>query len=246
MDPTVYRYDGSFDGLLCCLAECFHDKALPLAVRPLDEPQETLFPVKTVATDLALAARVARSIQERISPEAYDRIRRGFLTCAEEKELLLIRFALLGYRHGAKVVGLATQKDVYALDRALLYLENEAHFQIELLRFSDLGGFLAAEIAPKNNVLPLIAPHFRERFNGEDLMIYDRPHKLGFLSKRSGRWEFFQADDIALPPPGQDEERFRALWKRFYDTVAVEGRINPKLRQTHMPKRYWDHLTELL
>lgn len=240
----VYRYDGSFPGFLCCLAECFHDKGLPQEIQLLDEPQETLFPVKAIATDPALAKRVERSISEKISPEVHDRTRRGFLTCLENKELRLIRFLLLGYKLGPSVVKRTTQEDVYALDKALLNLENEAHFHIEFIRFSDLGGFLAAEITPKNNVLPLIAPHFCDRFNGENLMIYDRAHGLGFLYQNTGRREFFQADRLELPPPDEEEERYRALWKKFYGTIAVEGRINEKLRRTHMPKRYWGNMTE--
>ena len=34
------------------------------------------------------------------------------------------------------------------------------------------------------------------------------------------------------------------LWRRFYDTVAIEARKNEKLRMTHMPKRYWGMMTE--
>ena len=85
----------------------------------------------------------------------------------------ILRFLLLGYKHGAKVTELAAVEDVHAMNKALLYLQNEAHFHIEFLRFSDLGEFLAAEITPNNNVLPLIAPHFCDRFSGENLMIYD-------------------------------------------------------------------------
>ena len=30
----------------------------------------------------------------------------------------------------------------------------------------------------------------------------------------------------------------------FYDTIEVPGRRNHKCRMTHMPKRYWKHMTE--
>ncbi|MFG6373995.1 MAG: DUF4130 domain-containing protein, partial [Oscillospiraceae bacterium] len=52
------------------------------------------------------------------------------------------------------------------------------------------------------------------------------------------------AQDFQAPAPGQEERAYRALWRRFYDTIAIQGRYNPKLRQNHMPKRYWKHLTE--
>ena len=34
------------------------------------------------------------------------------------------------------------------------------------------------------------------------------------------------------------------MWRAFYAHAAVEGRINPKLRRTHMPMRYWKNMTE--
>ncbi len=240
----VYRYDGTFPGFLCCVAECFQDKRLPQEIQRLDEPQETLFPIKAIATDEALAKRVESSVAKKVSPEAAGMIRRAFLTCMEKKELHMARFLLLGYKYGPRVTKLLTNDDVCALNKALLYLKNEAHYHVEFLRFSDLGGFLAAEITPNNNVLPLIAGHFCDRFSGEDLMIYDKTHSLGFLYQKTGRREFFQADSIELPPPGEEEQGYRELWKKFYHTIAVEGRINPKLRMTHMHKRYWPNMTE--
>lgn len=240
----VYRYDGSFQGLLCCAAECFRDKSLPQAIQCLDDPQATLFPVKAVETDLMLARRVERSIPEKISPLAYEMLRNAFLTCAEEKELKMIRFLLLGYKYGARVTELSTNEDVHQLNRALLYLKNEAHYHVEFLRFSDMGGFLVAEITPNNNVLPIIVPHFCDRFSGENLVIYDKNRGLGFLYQPAGKREFFQADSIELPPPDEEEEAYRALWRKFYQTIAVEGRINHKLRRNHMPMRYWPNMTE--
>ena len=240
----VYRYDGTFPGFLCCVAECFQDKSLPQAIQPLDEPQATLFPVKVIDTDVSLATRVERSIPKKISPKAYQMVRHAFLTCMEEKEMKILRFLLLGYKHGARVTELASVEAVHAMNKALLYLENEAHFHIEFLRFSDLGEFLAAEITPNNNVLPLIAPHFCDRFSGENLMIYDKTHHLGFLYRKSGHREFFQADSIDLPPPDENEELYRALWKRFHDAIAIDGRINPKLQMGHLPLRYRPNMTE--
>jgi probable DNA metabolism protein len=44
--------------------------------------------------------------------------------------------------------------------------------------------------------------------------------------------------------PGEAELYYRTLWRKFYDPIAIEGRYNPRLRMTHMPKRYWGTMTE--
>lgn len=241
---VVYRYDGSFQGFLCCIAQSFYDKALPAGIERLDEAQAMLFPVREVETDGQLAARLERSIQEKISREAWDMVRRGFLTCLEHKEMHLLRFVLLGYREGAKVVRLSTHEDVDAVGKALLYLKNEAHYHVEFLRFADYGGFLGAVITPNNTVLPLIAPHFCERFNTENFMIYEKSHQFAFLHRQGGGHEFFRADHIRFPEHSDNEKRCQALWRMYYDSAAVEGRVNPKLRRGHMPMRYWVNMTE--
>ncbi len=242
----VYRYDGSYPGFLCCVAECFHDKSLPQGIQPLDEPQATLFTVKVVDTNQELAGRVERSIRKKISPQALDMVRRGFLTCMDLKELRLTRFILLGYKHGAGVVEMRLQDDVHLLNKALLYLKNEAHFHVEFIRFADYGNFLAAMITPNNVVLPVIVSHFCQRFNPENFVIYDKTHGMGFRHSagKSATGEFFFADALELPPPSEEEEKYRRLWQRFYDTIPVQGRINPKLRRGLMPKRYWPNMTE--
>lgn len=241
----VYRYDGTYPGFLCCVAQCFKDKRLPAQIQLLDEPQETLLPLRVIATDPAVANRIERWVRESISLQVWQMLRQGFLSCDEKKELKLTRFLLLGHKYGDKVRFLSANDTVHEMDQALRYLNNEANRYIEFLRFSDVGGFLAAQIAPHNSVLPLIAPHFCDRFPAENLMIFDKTHHLGFLHRPGGKGEFFEARSIDLPEPDETEAAYRALWKRFYDSIAIEGRLNPKLRQTHMPKRYWAEMTEM-
>ena len=47
-----------------------------------------------------------------------------------------------------------------------------------------------------------------------------------------------------MAQPDETETSYRRLWKRFYDTIAIKERENPRCRQTHMPKRYWNTMTE--
>ena len=174
-------------------------------------------------------------------------MREGFLTCLPQREMALLRFLLMGYKYGGQVVRLTTEPVVNTLEKAALSLRNEAHHILGFLRFADCGEFLAARITPKNTVLPLVAPHFCGRLSGENFMIYDETHQMGFLYRgREGQaGEFFQADQVELPPPSREELCWQNLWKVFYRTIAVEGRRNPKLRQSLCPKRFWPLMTEL-
>lgn len=58
---VVYLYDGSFEGFLCCVYESFAQHELPFAVWTPQRETTTLYPVKDIATDPAVARRVFAS-----------------------------------------------------------------------------------------------------------------------------------------------------------------------------------------
>ena len=70
-------------------------------------------------------------------------------------------------------------------------------------------------------------------------------YHTGLLHQKSGEYRFFEADRVELPQPDENEQQYRELWKRFYQTIAVEGRENPRQRRTMMAKRYWPWITEM-
>lgn len=239
----VYCYDGSFEGLLCCVFESYAQKELPLDVVSLEDGAPLLLPVRMLETDEEKASRVLRSIPQKVCPEALALIRRGFLTCHPKKGLLILKFLRMGFAKGSSVVHMLADETVHELTKAVQHLGSEAHLYTGFVRFSEANGALSAQIEPKNIVLPLIAPHFASRLPRENFLIHDKTHAMALIHK-PGMMGIVPAQEFVMPRPGQEELRFRALWRLFYDTIEVEGRHNPRTRMGHMPKRYWRCMTE--
>jgi len=240
----IYRYDGSFKGLMCCVFESFSQKEMPVCIISVNEPQESLFEVREVVTDNTKASRVMNAIVKKISGEAMTFVYDAYLSCLTDREMHILHFLFLGFKNGARVMKMLTNDTVSILNKAVTHLSNEAALLRGFVRFSDFGGGLVATIEPKNNVLPILKHHFLSRYPDGCFIIYDKTHKLVLLAQ-CGRSRIIRADDFVPPSADIDEMRYRAMWKRFYDTIAVEGRDNPKCRMSHMPKRYWSHMTEL-
>ncbi len=240
---AAYSYDGSFNGFLSCVFDSYVHREAPACFFPPEDGRLSLWPERMVVTDEAHARRVYHSLSRRISTDARELVVRGFLTCLPERELHLWRFIALGYEQGPRIMRDLTDDRVLVLTRAVHHLNHEAHLFTGFLRFSQQKGLLAAEIEPKNRVLPLLRPHFCARYTGESFVIYDRTHREA-LFYRPGQWAIAPVEDFQMAAPGQEELDYRRLWRRFYDTIAIEGRYNPKLRMSHMPKRYWNTLTE--
>ena len=92
-------------------------------------------------------------------------------------------------------------------------------------------------------VLPLLRRHFCDRYRNERFFLYDRTHQEA-LFYAEGRSAVRPLEHFQMAPPDEAEARYRLLWKRFYDTIAIRERENPRCRMTHMPKRYWSTMTE--
>lgn len=240
----VLVYDGSFDGFLCCVHHCVYTHQMPAAIVAQQDMQPTLLDCAEIDTDAEKAARVLASIPRRISDEAAETVQAVFLSCLPEKELALLRFLLLGYQEGSKTTNMLGHPDVAAVLHAQRHLGGEAHLLKGFVRFSDYGGVLAATITPKNFVLPFIASHFISRYSQENFMIYDKTHKAALIYENKEH-RIVHLDSIEFPAVSEEEQQYRALWKQFYHTIAIEARYNPKCRMTHMPKRYWENMTEM-
>ena len=237
-----YLYDGTYAGFLTCVFDSFRHREEPADFTPFSEAAASFYPQRAVETHREKARRVYRSLDQ-FGREGKRWAVRGFLTCLEERELWLWRFYQLGFQEKSAVSRDLTHPVVDTVRKAVRHLEEEAHLLTGFVRFSELDGVLAGEISPKNRVLPLLRPHFCGRYPQEQFLLYDKTHQEALIHV-PGRWSILPMEEFQMGRAGAEELQYRRMWRKFYDTIAIEGRENPRCRMTHMPKRYWDNMTE--
>lgn len=242
---VAYAYDGTYNGFLCCVFESISRKEDPILILSQEIEQPSLIPPLWIETDMGHANRVAASIPKRMGLYAVEFLQKAFLTCLPSKEKHMLSFFRKGYQFGPSLMNMLTDDTVHTLHKAVLHLDGEAHLYCGFVRFSDYGGILAAEIEPKNKVLPILQPHFSDRFPNEAFLIFDKTHKSAVVHEK-GRTEILPLEALELGSPSENERFFRNLWRTFYNTIGIEGRYNPRCRMNHMPKRYWGQLTEFM
>lgn len=241
---VVFLYDGSFDGFLCCVYHCVYTRQLPMQIALIEQAQPSFFEERTIPTEYEQAQKVRQSIPKKISTEAFQMVQTVFLSDAKEKEIDLIKFLLLGYQKGASVTKMLGHPDVAPVIQAEKRLLGEAHLLKGFVRFSEYEGVLISQITPKNFILPFLAEHFSQRYSEEKFLIYDKTHKAALTHDEKGI-KIVPLDVLTLQKEDDKEQEYRSLWKQFYNTVSIEARYNPKCRMTHMPKRYWENMTEM-
>ena len=239
----VYNYDGSFDGFLCCAFESFTRREIPADIVSQKEVQPLLLERYFIDTDAKKAKRVKNSIELKMGRPALDFLEELMFAAFERKENYMLEFLRLGYKNGAKVLDMLADDAVNKLTKAVKFLRNEAHLFKGFIRFCIHGDVLFAKIKPKNFVLPFIAAHFVQRFPNEKILIYDETNKA-LLAYANKKYAISEVSEIDIPKPNEKEIAYQKLWKTFYETAAVKGRINFKRRIAHIPKRYWSALTE--
>jgi probable DNA metabolism protein len=241
----VYTYDGSFEGLLTAIFEAYyrHEKPQKLVCRKnLQQSFNCTF--EHIETDEEKSSRVYKSISSKISRGALENAYHVFLSNIDEPGTVIYRYLKFGWTVGRSIDRHMTDERVYMVHRMSRRVKLEKHRMLGFVRFKLLkGGIYYASIEPDHNITELLAPHFAARLSDQNWIIHDIRRKLAVVYNKK-EWVIVQADEQPVIGESADEQKFTRLWKDFFETIAVKGRINPKLQKNFMPVRYWKHLTE--
>jgi probable DNA metabolism protein len=201
-----------------------------------------------VDTDYTLAAKVSKSIKEKISEDVYGMVCRVALSDYSGKADLIYRFLILGFAIGGSVTEHMSNEVVNNMFRVNKNVGNEVHHLLGFIRFSEQEqGLLTSVIHPKNNVLTLVTPHFADRLPQERFLIYDENRKLATFHIPGNSWILAQVpeiDQMRLKEIAIKEDDYRDLWKAFFEHIAIKERINPKLQRNNLPLRFRKDMTE--
>jgi len=241
---VMYIYDGSFEGFLCCVYNFYYNRLKPAGIASRAHFRPSFYETFMVNTDYEQVYRVRFAIEEKMGRRNLEFLTGCFLTCLPEKEMYMLRYVVKGFKAGPGIINMLSDDDVAVLFKAHRHLEREKQRWLGLVRFYRAGDVYVARIEPKNQVLPMIAWHFTNRFGNQSFMIYDATNKQALIYAK-GDYRIIYVEDIELPPVSEDEKQTQRLWKQFYDTIAIKERYNPRCRMNFMPKRLWRNLPEM-
>ncbi len=102
---------------------------------------------------------------------------------------------------------------------------------------------LYASFEPDFNITGILAVHFSQRLSNENWIIHDVRRSICAIYNKE---EWF-ITDFSLNLDNyisENEKNFQQLWKKYFKSISIKERKNPKLQVHNMPKRYWNHLVE--
>lgn len=240
-----YLYDGSFEGFLTCIyLHYYEEKAAGIFTESNYQPN-MLHSFKSAHTNSTQASTVYDAIAKKISPYDLQRIYKVFLSSSDNKESLLLNYIRFGFKTGSKTSLLHGNPYVSPVEKLERTVSNEIHRLLGLLRFSVLEtGLLYAVLEPDHDILEFLAEHFSDRYKNEPFIIHDKRREKALIAHQK-QWYITDFDDSMIPRLSDDEKDYRALWQKYFESIAIKERINPRCQKNFMPVRYWKHLTEI-
>ena len=108
------------------------------------------------------------------------------------------------------------------------------------------NNFYYAEYESTNNVILILALHFKNRLKNENFLIKDVKREI-YAFYDTKEIIFLDKDDIIKLnlDLSIEEENIEKLWKTFFNTIGIKERENKKVQMNFMPKKYWDYIIEM-
>ena len=236
----IYLYDGKYNSLLSLIIELIKNRIEPLNIKSenayemnlLDEPVYLKLEQKNICIFKKLPKSIIRTIWY------------IFLSDYKDRELLIYNFFKLALKYKEEVFRHRNLEEINQVLKITKYVGSEAHKMKGFLRFKHVNNkFYYAEIEPNNNIIPILAHHFKERLK-EPWVIYDIKRKIyAFYDlKKVVYLNNIQALSLSID---SDEKECEDLWKTFFKIIAIKERKNLKCQMNFMPKRYWNHMLEM-
>lgn len=241
----TYLYDGSFDGFLTIIFDCYSSKTLPQKIYQ-ENNYSTNFLDKTlyIETDFEKSKRVFSGIEKNIGFDALCNTYYGFLSNEKEKEIYLLKYICDGFDIGPKINNQITISYVFKVINMKKRALSECHKLKGLLRFQEVSNNLYyASIHPDNNIIEPLGHHFIKRLPSQNFIIHDKIRDICLLYN-GNEYKIIDSSNIKIPDISYEEQKYQELWKLFFKTIAIPERKNSKCQMQYMPKKYWKDLIE--
>lgn len=247
----IYTCTENFESMMTCIYDVWaarHGSAnVRLELEPVGQ-QEMFGTYVYVERDETKAAKVIRSIQNKISWEAYRQVYLAAMSDDSERLDVIYRFLLLGFAVGAQVTRRMADAPVMQLFALSRRAGNDMHYYREFTRFTRIEpGIYVAHIEPDCNIVGLTAYHFADRMPSEDWIIIDDRRRIAAVHRADQPFyvaELTPEEFARLQQTENYRDIYTSLWQNFFQTIAIRARENPDCQRTHFPLHYRRHVTE--
>lgn len=255
VEDVVFIYDRSWDGMLTAVFDAFFRHSFPVAMLDETETPPMFVEVHRVTTDEEKAGRVFRALQKKLTPAALNSLATSLYSELPGLDMHLFLYICKAVKAERSIETHFADADVLFVTNASRRVGRERLRMMQFIRFQKTAdGTYFAMVEPDCDVLPLVLPHFSDRFSEERWLIYDRRRRYGYYyaDHKSVRVTFEADAPVFRLPDGrlseemcdEDEHLYQDLWRTYFKAICIRERMNPRKHRKDLPVRYWKYLTE--
>lgn len=178
-----YSYDGTIEGFMCVLNHCIKQRTMPASIRPelviCGRPESDSF--IRIESDYRIANKMYKIIGRHSSPEVQQMVNDLFLTCIPNMEMDLFILSCKAIKYGAVIAEDYSDEFIRRVQFSIRDLYREAASIHSNLNTVDIDGVSFSVINPRNNVLPILRRPILNDPSYDDILIYDKRHKIALL-----------------------------------------------------------------
>jgi probable DNA metabolism protein len=250
---TIFRYDKTFEGLLCAVFDAFNLKIFPEKLLKTDDILPMFTDVShTVVVEETHSKRVWNALQNKLGKNVCNMLVHVWLSELEGSDELLFRYICKTFGTTKKIEYNFGDADILEVEKIARKVAHEALYIKQFVRFQKAADdIFFAPIRPIYNALPLAIDHFTDRFADQQWVIYDLRRKYGYYYDLHTTKEITFAEDNHLLSGkldealmAEDEKLFQDLWKGYFKAMTIKERINPRLHRKNLQTRFCKELKE--
>ncbi len=258
----AFRYDKTFEGLLCAVFDAFKFKKMPECLLSDDELVPLLVSQShQVEYRNSKYERVYTALQKKLSPIALNQLLFTWLSQLPESDLIIFRYICKVFKANCSIETDFGDPDVLTVHDIAKKVNKEKHHIQQFVRFNTIQNpasdidekIYFAVIEPIYNALPLTTRFFKDRYADQKWAIYDEKRQYGYFYnlEKIEQISLNDSDNLIVNNKinqdylTDDEKLFQTMWYRYCNALTIKERINPKLQRQNMPRRFWQHLPEM-
>lgn len=249
----IYQCEDSVESIFTAVYNSYAEKRDPGdTMLCLDDELYLFAEYVKVVPDLGKTVKVIRTLRRRFGDKDYDGLCFALSSPDDGKAQAVYRTIAAGLSgkcaKGHLFDNLADD-DVNKAFKLSRSAEKEFAHLRGFTRFAELSnGILYAKIAPRNNLLTFLMPHFADRFSGENFVLQDGIRGLYGVHPAGQNWYPVQYSELSEEGGGlswsAEELRYRELFRHFCRSITIEERRNWELQRNMLPLRFREYMVE--
>ena len=219
-----YTYDGTFEGYLCAVLAALRSGKVPASITDRRMSDGNANAVN-IETNLKSAQYLYSMISVKSNAEVQQMASDYFLTDSKGMEINLYRMIFCSLKYGAVIAEDYKSEMMRGIQMAIRDLYREAQSLLPNLDFYIGEDASCAMIDPVNSVLPIIRNSVLKRRNLDNLIIYDKRHRL-LLERYKEQNMLLDISAFPVPEFKASPEVYDYLWP-FVREQRFDVRIIP-------------------